>query len=236
MKDKGSPLYSNILGLASFVTMLLALYMVFIYVPTEREMGIVQRIFYFHVPSAWISFLAFFVVFLSGIAYLITRSAKWDTVALSSAEIGVVFSTLVLITGSIWAKKAWNTWWTWDPRLTTVSILWLIYIAYLMLRAFAGEAEKGARFAAVFGIIGFIDVPIVFMSIRWWRAMHPVVITRTRVSLAPPMLATLLVCLAAFTLLYAYLLRHSTRIALAENALEEIRIRITERQFERRER
>lgn len=226
----------SLLGIFTFLAVGAGLYMAFLYAPNEKTMGAVQRIFYFHVPLAWIGFLAFFVVFVCGVAYLLTRNIRWDLLARSSAEIGVVFSTLVLITGSIWARAVWNTWWTWDPRLTTMLVLWLIYLGYLMLRSAVEGAEKRARVSAVIGIVGFINVPIVFMSIRWWRAMHPVVITRTRVSLAPPMLATLLVCLAAFTLLYAYLLRHSTRIALAENALEEIRIRITERQFERRER
>ena len=226
----------SLLGIFTFLTVGAGLYMTFLYAPNEKTMGAVQRIFYFHVPLAWIGFLAFFVVFACGVAYLLTRNIRWDLLAGSSAEIGLVFSTLVLITGSIWARAVWNTWWTWDPRLTTMLILWLIYLGYLMLRSAVEGAEKRARVSAVIGIVGFINVPIVFMSVRWWRTMHPVVITRTRVSLATPMLATLLVCLAAFTLLYAYLLRHRARIALAENALEEIRIRITERQFERRER
>jgi len=189
------------------VVMLLALYMAFLYAPTEREMGDVQRVFYFHVASAWNGFLAFFVVFVAGILYLRARDKKWDILGLCSAEIGVVFTTLVLLTGPIWAKPVWGTWWEWDPRLTTTLILWFIYVAYLLIRAAAGEEEKGARFAAIFGIIGFLDVPIVFMSIRWWRTIHPPpVIGIRKMEIEPEMLHALLVAVAAFTLLYLVLL------------------------------
>lgn len=126
--------------------------------------------------------------------------------AASSAEIGVVYTTLVLLTGPIWGKAAWNAWWTWDPRLTTTLILWFIYLAYIVIRNTAEEDEKRARFAAVFGIIGFVDVPIVFMAIRWWRTIHPLVIESSGIGLAPKMVAALMVSLAAFTLLYVYYL------------------------------
>ncbi len=211
------------LGLLSLLSIGLALYMTFVFAPMEKTMGQVQRIFYFHLPLAWIGFLAFLVVFLSGIMYLITRSVKWDTVALSSAEIGVVFSTLVLITGSIWAKKAWNTWWTWEPRLTTMLILWLTYLGYLLVRRAVDEAGKRASVAAVVGIVGFVNVPLVFISIRWWRSMHPIILTRTGMSIAPPMLVTLLVSLGCFTLLYFYLLFLRVNLGLIEDTIEEIR-------------
>ena len=219
-------LLGNSLGVLSLLSIGLAIYMTFIFAPMEKTMGQVQRIFYFHLPLAWIGFLAFFVVFLSGIAYLITRSAKWDTVALSSAEIGVVFSTLVLITGSIWAKKAWNTWWTWEPRLTTMLILWLTYLGYLLVRRAVDEAGKRASVAAVVGIVGFVNVPLVFISIRWWRSMHPIILTRTGMSIAPPMLVTLLVRLGAFTLLYFYLLFLRVNLGLIEDTIEEIRAQV----------
>lgn len=194
--------------LITYVAMLIALYFAFIYAPTESTMGDVQRIFYFHVPSAWVAFLAFFFVFLSSIFFLRTNQRKWDRLAVSSAEVGVLFITIVLLTGPLWAKPIWNTFWTWDARLTTSFILWLIYIAYLMLRKYTSEQERGARFAAVFGIIGFIDVPIVYMSIRWWRTLHPspVIAGGEGSGLAPEMVTTLMVCLAAFTLLFSTLL------------------------------
>ncbi len=186
-----------------YFMILLALYGAFVYAPTERVMGEVQRIFYFHVGSAWAGFLAFFVVFLGGLMYLIRRNQVWDHLAAASAEIGVVFTTIVLITGPIWARPIWNTWWPWgDPRVTTTLVLWLIYLAYLILRSSLPESEKKYRFCAVFGIVGFIDVPIVWMSIRWWRTIHPTVITPTGARLEPPMLAALMMSVAAFTLLF----------------------------------
>src|SRR4030042_5901728 len=147
---------SRILLGISFLLMVAALYLVFIYVPTEATMGVVQRIFYFHVPVAWVAFLAFFVVFVGSILYLWKRESKWDILAYSSAEVGIVFTTLVLITGPLWAKPTWGVWWVWDARLTTTLVLWLIYLAYLMVRSFALEESQGARFAAVVGIVGLI--------------------------------------------------------------------------------
>ncbi|HEV8131323.1 MAG TPA: cytochrome c biogenesis protein, partial [Acidobacteriota bacterium] len=187
--------------------MLLALYCALIFAPTEAVMGEVQRIFYFHFAVDWISLLAPFVVFVFSIAYLAKGDRKYDVWASSSAEIAVLFGTLVMITGSLWAKPVWNTWWAWgDPRLTTFLVLWLIYVAYLILRANMAEGDKKYRVAAVFGIIGFVDVPIVWMSIRWWRTIHPVVITANKINLDPDMQKAMFVALGAFTLLYFVLM------------------------------
>ncbi len=212
----------------TFVMMILSLYLVFIYAPTEELMGNVQRIFYFHVPLAWVSFLAFFVVFLSSIFYLWKKEQreeqfKWDICASSSAEIGIIFSTLVLITGSIWGKAAWNTWWTWDPRLTTTLVLWLLYIAYLVLRSYIPEYSKRARFAAVYGIIAFVDVPIVWVSIRWWRTIHPVVFTAKKSTIETSMFYVLVVCLVTFTLVYFYLLKERINIERMRNDLLKLK-------------
>ncbi len=208
---KGNQVLRNALLGLSFILFITALYLVFIYVPTEKTMGIVQRIFYFHVPVAWVAFLAFFIVFLGSIMYLWKRQSKWDVIARSSAEVGVVFATLVLITGSIWAKPIWGVWWTWEPRLTTALVLWLIYVAYLIVPSFAAEESRGARFAAVVGIVGFIDVPIVALAITLWRTQHPGPVI-FQGGLAPAMLLTLLVCLAAFTTLFSLLLIQSVSI------------------------
>jgi len=197
-------LRGGLLGL-SFILMVGALYLIFIYVPTEETMGVVQRIFYFHVPVAWVALLAFFIVFLSSILYLWKRESKWDVIAGSSAEVGVLFTTLILLTGSIWAKPIWGAWWTWDSRLTTALVLWFIYVAYLIVRSYATDEQRGARFAAVVGIVGFIDVPIVALAISLWRTQHPSPVI-FQGGLAPPMLLTLLVCLFAFTTLYSLLL------------------------------
>jgi len=204
-------IFSRVLLGLSLVLMVAALYLIFLFVPTEESMGIVQRIFYFHVPLAWVSFLAFFIVFLGSILYLWKRSSKWDIMASSSAEVGAVFTTLFLITGSIWAKPIWGVWWTWSPRLTTALVLWLIYLAYLLVRAYASDDQRGARFAAIVGIIGFIDVPIVALAITLWRTQHPGPVVFTG-GLAPSMLLTLLVSLAAFTALFLILVIQVARL------------------------
>lgn len=224
--------FRKILSILVLPTFVLGLYTAFILAPAERTMGIVQRIFYFHLPLAWIAFLAFFVVFLGGVLYLIRGSIHWDILAQSSAEIGLLFSTLVLLTGSIWARQVWNTWWTWDPRLTTMLILWFIYLGYLMVRGAVQEVEKRARVSAVIGIVGFVDVPIVFLSILWWRTMHPLIITQERMGLTPEMLTALMVNLFAFTLFYTYLLLQRVGLGLSENALEELGEEINENRKE----
>ena len=195
----------NILLWLSLALMVAALYLVFVYVPTEKEMGIVQRIFYLMVPMGWLAILSFFVVFIGSILYLVKRESKWDILAHSSAEVGIVFTTLALITGAIWAKPIWGVWWSWEPRLTATLVLWLIYLAYLMVRSFATEESKGARFAAVVGIIGFVDIPIIALATTLWRGMHPGAVI-FQGGLAPSMLLTLMVSIIAFTTLYLLLL------------------------------
>jgi heme exporter protein C len=148
------------------------LYQALVVAPTERTMGDVQRIFYYHVPSAWTAFLLFFVNFVASVVYLWKRSAGSDAIAVASAEVGVVFCTVVLVTGPIWARPVWGIWWTWDARLTTTLVLWLIYVSYLVLRRFAAGGQTQVL-AAALAIFGFVDVPIVYMSIRWFRTQHP---------------------------------------------------------------
>lgn len=213
---------ARVIGTIAVLNIAIGLYMALFYAPTERTMGDAQRIFYFHVPSAWIGFLAFFVVFVASILFLWKRERKWDALALSAAEIGVVFITLVLLTGPLWAKKAWGTFWTWDARLTTSLILWMIYIGYLMLRSTA-ENERRARFAAVLAIIGFLDVPIIFVSVQLWRTMHPQLLIGEPGGLAPPMTQTLMVCLLSFTFLFAYLLIQRVRLEQARDRVNALR-------------
>jgi heme exporter protein C len=201
-----------IFSVFAFVMMCWALYMIFIYVPTEKSMGIIQRIFYFHVSLGLNTLMAFTIVFIYSILYLVKKEDKYDIIAYAAAEVGVVFCTLVLITGPIWAKPIWGTWWTWDSRLTTTLILWFIFIAYLMLRATAPSRAQRARFAAVYGIVGFIDVPIVYLSVHWWRTIHPVVIKATGIALAPEMKNTLYVAMAAITCVFFILLRLRVRV------------------------
>ncbi|MFC1943214.1 cytochrome c biogenesis protein CcsA [Chloroflexota bacterium] len=213
----------NILLWLSLALMVIALYLVFVYVPTEKEMGIVQRIFYLMVPVGWLAMLSFFIVFIGSIFYLAKRENKWDILANSSAEIGIVFTTLALITGSIWAKPIWGVWWTWEePRLTSTIILWFIYFAYFMVRSFAADEPRGARFAAVVGIIGFVDIPIIALATTLWRGIHPGPLI-FRGGLAPPMLLTLLVGIAAFTALYFLLLIQ--RISMKNGEIEIRRLK-----------
>src|SRR3989304_301684 len=191
----------------TFVGMITSLYMAFIYAPTEMVMGNIQRIFYFHMGAVWVATIAFTVVFIASIQYLRKQTRFWDIMAYSSAEIGVLFTTLTIITGSIWAKPVWGTWWTWDPQLTTTFILWILYIVYLILRSSAGIDVKKAKFAAVFGIIAFLDLPLVYASARLMRGISPVVFGGRGGGIAPQMMVALLVCLITFTLLYIVLLK-----------------------------
>lgn len=187
------------------------LYMMFYFAPTEKYMGHVQRLMYIHVPSAFVAFIAFAIVFGAGILYLLTRNKIWDYIAVSSAEIGVLFTTFMLITGSLWARPVWNAWWVWDdPRLVTSLILWFIYIAYFMIRSSMQGERRRRTFSAVFGIIGFIDVPIVYFSVKWWRTIHPKVIDEQGVHMPSEMADTLFLSIVAFISLYCLLLWHRT--------------------------
>lgn len=205
---------------AAGIAMEVALYQALVAAPTERFMGHVQRVFYVHVASAWTAYLAFLVVLVAGVAYLRTRRLGWDRVALASAELGVLLTTATLVTGSLWARRVWGAWWTWEPRLTTTAVLWLIYAAYLALRRAIEDPERRARVAAIFGILGFLDVPVVHMSVQWWRSIHPFTIGPGRMELHPAMLQALLVFVLAMTLLYAALLRLRLRLLRLEAALE----------------
>ena len=206
----------------SVALMVAALYLVFLYVPTEKEMGIVQRIFYLMVPMGWLSLLAFLVVFIGSILYLVKKESKWDVIASSSAEAGIVFTTLALLTGAIWAKPAWGVWWTWEPRLTATLVLWLIYLAYFLVRSLATEESRGATFAAVVGIVGFIDLPIIALTTTLWRGMHPGPAI-FQGGLTPSMLLTLLVSIIAFTALYFLLLIQRTSMRNDEVEIERLK-------------
>jgi heme exporter protein C len=193
-------------GLLTVIGLAALLVMAFFYAPEDANQGAAQRIFYIHVPSAWIGFLAFGVVFVASIAFLATGRRSFDELASCSAEVGVVFTTAVLITGPLWARPVWGIYWTWDPRLTSFLMLWLIYLSYLVLRGYVPEPARRARFSAVLGIVGFLNVPIVYLSTRWWRSEHPTQFVVEEGALPPEMLVTLLVGVAAFTFLYLYLL------------------------------
>ena len=217
---------ANGLGMLALLTILVGLYLALVYAPADALMGDVQRIMYVHVPTAWVAFLAFFVVFVSSLVYLWKRLPEADRLAYASAEIGTLFTALTLIAGSIWGKPTWGVWWTWDARLTTTAILFVTYVGYLMLRSFVEEPDRRARLAALVGIVGFIDVPITYMSVLWFRTLHqPPSIQRGGVSMPDTMLFTLLFNVGAFTLVYLFFLVKRVRIeslhAIAETLVAE---------------
>ncbi len=224
------PRANRVLAALAAVLLLAALLAALVIAPTEAEMGDTQRIFYFHVAVAWTAFLAFFLVFLASIAYLRTKAVRWDILAVSAAEIGIVFTSVTLASGSVWARSAWGTWWTWEPRLTTTLMLWLIYVSYLLLRGMVEEPNRRAAFAAVFGIIGFVDVPIVFMSIRWWRTLHPQVVGTEGFNMEAAMLPALFLSVAAFTVIFLYLLLLRTGLERSQQEMVELRQRVRWRQ------
>ena len=216
-------------GIIAGILLLVDLYMIFMVAPTDANLGNVQRVFYLHVPIALMSFLAFFIVFVGSVMHLVKRSSRWDSMALAAGEVGVVFVTLALITGVIWAKPVWNVWWTWEPRLTTTLVLWLIYVGYLMVRAYAPDRSKAAVYSAVVGIIGFVDVPIVYYSVQWWRSIHPQQVVGPLAesgSLSSTMSIVLLVSSIAFLFFTAWLILERMAARDAEDELGRIRFEL----------
>lgn len=212
-------------GITVYVTMLVAVYLVVFYAPFEQMQGLVQKIFYFHVSAALTMFVAFAIVCIASIVYLWKHAVWWDAVALSAAEIGVLFCTLVLLTGPIWARPIWGTWWSWDPTLTLTLVLWLIYVAYLMLRMDTLDPQR-ARFAAILGIVGFVDVPLIRWSVEKWRTLHPkpvIIQAGGSTGLPPEMMLTVLVCLLAFLYLFFFLLRERVSVLHSRYTLEVLR-------------
>jgi heme exporter protein C len=201
-----------------FILIPLDFFLIFNVAPTERIMGDVQRIFYFHVALAISSYLAFTGVFVGSILFLWKKKMFWDTIAYSAAEIGVLFSTLVLITGSLWARPIWGVWWTWDPRLLTMFILWFIYIGYFLLRKGIPDRVKRAQYSAVIGIIGFLDIPVVRLATKWWRSIHPRIKSEGG-GLDPVMLKIMIFSIVTFLIFTVFLFFYRFRIAQAEERL-----------------
>jgi heme exporter protein C len=210
-----------ILGVLTAFLLSYALYLALVVAPTERTMGDVQRIFYYHVPSAWTAFLLFLINFLASVAYLIKRNPKIDAVAVVSAEVGVVFCTVVLVTGPLWARPVWGIWWTWDIRLTSTLVLWLIYVAYLMLRRFSTSSQTPVL-AAVLAVFGALDVPLVYFSIWYFRTQHPQPVIGGGGSIDPAMLHVLLINWLAF-MCFAFLVCWSRyRLEMVRREVEEM--------------
>jgi heme exporter protein C len=211
----------------SVVLVMVAIYLALVGAPEanlKSETGrYAQRIIYFHIATAWVGFLAFFVTFVGGIGYHRTGGRKWDIVALSSAEIGTVFMLGVLISGSIWAKPAWGVWWVWDERLTISLIQFLVYVGYLMLRSAVEDPARRARFGAVYGIVAFISVPINFIAIRMWRTQHPLMFGSEEGGLSPNMMFAFFFCLLTFTVWYVTLMWHRIRLERARDDVEQLK-------------
>ncbi len=210
-----------ILGILTAVLLSYALYLALVWAPTEQTMGNVQRIFYYHVPSAWTAFVLFFINLVASIVYLVRRKPAADMVALVTAEVGVVFCTIVLVTGPLWARPVWGIWWTWDMRLTSTLVLWLIYVSYLVLRRFSSSGQTPVL-AAVLAIFGALDVPLVYFSIWFFRTQHPQPVMGGGGSIDPRMLHVLLINWLAFGC-FAFLVCWSRyRLEKLRRELEEV--------------
>jgi heme exporter protein C len=225
------PLALKILDVVSLLVFFYAAYLAIFVAPMERVMGDVQRVFYFHVGSGWVALVGF--VFTAGLSvvYLITKDLKWDRIQVAAVEVSVVFFLITIILGSIWARPAWNTWWTWDPRLTTAAITELIYIAYFMLRQGIDDPDRRARFGAVYALIGGLSAPITFMAIRLFRTIHPVVIAGSNAdaegnfSMTPDMLSAFFFALFAFTVVFIDLFWNRIRLGNFQNDVEQLKLK-----------
>jgi heme exporter protein C len=232
--DVKSPVMLRVVDGLAFWLLVAAAAMVFFYAPTEAVMGAVQKVFYFHVAAGWLGMLGYAAAVVAGVAYLVSKRSVWDLVGVAAIEIGLVFMLINIVTGMIWARPIWNTWWTWDPRLTTATIMELAYAAYLMLRAGIEDPERRARFSAVYAIIAFISVPLTFFSIRIFRTIHPTVIGTNQpgaegaFAMTTAMTQTFMFSLLAFSVLFISLLWHRVRLGRLEQRVEQQKLRMVE--------
>ncbi|MFN8399881.1 MAG: cytochrome c biogenesis protein CcsA [Anaerolineales bacterium] len=230
---QSKPIALTILDVLSVIGIGVATYFALVFAPTEAVMGNVQRVFYFHVGTAWVGLIGFIVAAVTGIIYLVTKDMKWDRVEVAAVEVSTMFFFITIVLGSIWARPAWNTWWTWDPRLTTAAVTELIYIAYFMLRAGMEDPEKRARFGAVYALLGGLSAPITFMVIRLFRTIHPVVVGNQSAAaqggfdMSGNMLAAMFVALGAFTILFIDLMWHRIRMGDLEEQVEQLKLKVS---------
>ena len=220
-----------ILDIISIVLFIIAVGLVFFYAPLEAIMGQVQRVFYFHVANAWVGMLGFLVAAIAGVAFLRTSDHKWDIVGMAAVEISFVFFLIAIISGSIWARGSWGTWWTWDPRLTTAAIVELVYAAYFMLRQGVEDPDRRARYAAVYAALSFISVPLTFISIRILRTIHPVLFGGANsgsgtFDMTSKMLVTFMFALFTFSFIFADLLWHRIRLGRLAEKTENLRLKL----------
>ena len=211
------------------VLLLASIYLIFLVAPVEQQMGVVQKIFYFHVPSAWGMYLGFIAAAVCSAVYLVRRRDVWDAWAVAGAEVGFIFCVIVLMTGPLWARKAWGVWWTWDPRLTTTLLAGMVFAAYLALRSFGGPGEAERRFAAGLAVVGALDLPIIHFSVQRWRGQHPTVITDKGGGLHPDMATAFLVSSIAFICLAVLLIWTRARLARSRQRVQEMEIEAARR-------
>ncbi len=230
---ESKPKFLSILDTLTAMFFVVAVLLVFVYAPMERTMGQVQKVFYFHVATAWVGMLGFLVAAVVGVLYLIKGERKYDIAGLAAIEISLVFFFIAIIMGSIWARPIWNTWWTWDPRLTTATIVELIYAAYMMLRQGIEDPDRRARFGAVYAVLGFLSVPLTFISIRLLRTIHPVVVGNSdpgaegSFSMTGPMKTAFFFSLFTFSVLFVDLFWHRVRMGKLAAKVEELRLKIS---------
>ena len=230
---QSKPIALTALNVLSVISIGVATYFALVFAPTEAVMGNVQRVFYFHVGTAWVGLIGFVLAAVTGIIYLVTKDMKWDRVEVAAVEVSTMFFFITIVLGSIWARPAWNTWWTWDPRLTTAAVTELIYIAYFMLRAGMEDPEKRARFGAVYALLGGLSAPITFMVIRLFRTIHPVVVGNASAEaqggfdMTGNMLTSMFVSLGAFTILFITLMWHRIRMGNLEEKVEQLKLKVS---------
>jgi heme exporter protein C len=218
------------LNVLSVILLAAAAVMVFAYAPIERVMGAVQKLFYFHVATAWVGMIGFIIAAIVAVVYLVTKDLKWDAINVAAVEISLVFFFIAVVLGSIWARPAWGTWWTWEPRLTTAAILEMIYLAYLLLRQGIEDPERRARFGAVYTIVGGLSVPLTFVSIRLFRTIHPVIIGgggSEKMNMTGEMITTMLVNIAVFSVIFVTLFWHRIRLGQFAEKVEQLKLKLT---------
>jgi heme exporter protein C len=230
---KPKPVLLTVLDVLALILLGVSTYYALIKAPTELVMGDVQRVFYFHIGTAWTALIGFIFASVLSVIYLITKDLKWDRYQVSAIEVSLVFFLITIVLGSIWARPAWNTWWTWDPRLTTAAVTELVYIAYFMLRQGIDDPDRRARFGAVYALLGGISAPITFFAIRLYRTIHPVVIGGSNAeaeggfSMTPDMLTAMFMALGAFTVIFISLYWHRNRLGDLQDEVEQLKLKVT---------
>lgn len=230
---QAKPLALKILDIASILVLAISTYLALVFAPTELVMGDVQRVFYFHIGTAWTALLGFILAAVFSVVYLVTKDLKWDRLQVASIEVSLVFFLITIVLGSIWARPAWNTWWTWDPRLTTAAITELIYIAYFMLRQGIDDPDRRARFGAVYALVGALSAPITFFAIRLFRTIHPVVIGGTNpeadggFSMTPDMRTAFFFALFAFSIIFIDLFWNRIRLGDLQEKVEQLKLKVS---------